>query len=153
MLLVVCDVKSQDTTGIKRGTIRVVKIDPEELQSNKSDSIEDNNLSKVFDSEAFYTGGKAKMQVYFAQNMIYPAIAKREKISGYVNVEFFVDKYGRVNYVQEKDYTNAIFINEAIRLVENMPNWTPAIIDGKPVASKVIVKVDFFLPLLDLYED
>ena len=144
---------SQDTTEVKRGTIRIAKIDSEEDKTSQIDSLEEDSVKKIYDREAFYVGGKAKMQVYLMQNMIYPDIAKREKIAGYVNVEFVVDEFGQINYVQEKDYSNAIFINEAIRLIENMPNWSPAMVNGSPVASKVVLKVEFFLPLLDVYED
>ncbi len=148
LTLGVFNLSSQDSLSSKRGTIRVVKTTESIVEV---DSLDIDSVSKLTenDHEAFFKGGKAKMQVYFFQNMKYPDIAKRERVSGEVWVKFVVDEFGNIGFVQPKSYSNAVFVNEAIRLIEEMPKWVPAVKNGNPLASEVDLKVEFFVPLMD----
>ena len=63
--------------------------------------------------------------------------------SGTVIVSFVIDEEGRVTQPKVSKGIAEAFDAEAIRLVKEMPRWTPMMKDGKPVASTYVVYVDF----------
>ena len=78
-------------------------------------------------------------------NFVYPTIAKEMGISEKIFVEFIIDKTGKV--------TNAIVVRgddkhlrqEALRLVNSIPNMIPAKQRGKPVKCNFTLPISFSL--------
>jgi TonB family protein len=77
----------------------------------------------------------------------YPAAAKKEKLEGRVTVEFVVGLDGLVSQAQVTDSTNDVF-NEAALAAVRRWTFTPALEEGKPVASGMTVPVVFELAQL-----
>jgi len=94
-----------------------------------------------------YVGGGKALAYFIRKNMQYPQEAKSAGISGAVTVEFLVLANGRVD--NAATIGNAIgygLEEEATRIVEKMPKWIPAELDGKKVPSKHQVIIRFELP-------
>ncbi len=72
----------------------------------------------------------------------YPGEAKKNKNEGEVVVEFVVEVDGHVSGAVAKKSSNAVFENAAVSAVSQ---WTfnPALEDGKPIASGMVVRVPF----------
>lgn len=88
-----------------------------------------------------FPGGDAALMKYLGSNIKYPAIAKDAGIQGTVFVTFVVDEKGDVKDVKVLRSLGGGTDEEAIRVVKNMPKWTPGKQRGKAV------KVQYNLPI------
>ncbi|MCK9398556.1 MAG: energy transducer TonB [Bacteroidales bacterium] len=88
-----------------------------------------------------YPGGEKALYDYLRQNLNYPVEAKKNGIQGSVYVIFIVDIDGYIKDIRVLRGIGGGCDKEAVRLIENMPRWKPAIQDGDPV------KVQFNIPI------
>lgn len=94
-----------------------------------------------------YVGGGKALAYFIRKTLQYPKEAKSAGISGAVTVEFLILANGHVD--NAATIGNAIgygLEEEATRIVEKMPKWIPAELDGKKVSSKHQVIIRFELP-------
>jgi TonB family protein len=95
----------------------------------------------VEEMPSFPNGEKAMLD-FIAENVKYPDHARKKNITGRVYISFIVDKDG---YVREPRILRGIgdgCDEEAIRVVQMMPQWNPGYLNGRPV------NVQFNLPIL-----
>jgi protein TonB len=95
----------------------------------------------VVESMPEFPGGPAKMMEYIAKNIKYPAMARESGIQGRVFVNFVVEPDGSVSNVKVLRGIGGGCDEEAVRVVESMPTWTPGRQRGKAV------RVSFNLPV------
>lgn len=96
------------------------------------------------DQQPQFPGGMDGMIEYFQSNLKYPEALKESKATGKVYVNFIVKADGSLTEVTILRSSNeALFDSEAIRLVSGMPNWKPAIKDGKKVAAEMQLPISF----------
>jgi periplasmic protein TonB len=125
---------------------------------NRTDSNPDSTQMKFPEVEqsATYPGGMGKLYKYFMKNMKYPESAKANLIEGKVFVEFVISEDGSIadetvralgkNEVNSSNVTDdPACAAEAIRLIQNCPNWIPATIKDKPVKQKLVLPISFKL--------
>jgi TonB family protein len=96
-------------------------------------SPQDGEVFTIVDQPPRFPGGFAAHQAYLAANLRYPEIARRAAVSGVVFVQFIVNEEGQILNPVVTRGVGAGLDEEALRLVSNMPRWTPAIRDGVPV--------------------
>ena len=92
-----------------------------------------------------YPGGKTALMDFLAEHLKYPIEALNEGITGSVVVEFTIEADG---YVTESKILAGLGYgcDEAVlQLIEEMPRWEPASINGKPVACQYDLPVRFSL--------
>jgi TonB family protein len=82
---------------------------------------------------------------YITKNLVYPSEAKKNKIEGRVFVSFIVEKDGSITNVKVLRGLGSGCDEEAIRIVEKMPNWTPGSNSGKPINVKFTLPIRFSL--------
>ncbi len=96
-----------------------------------------------------FPGGDSAMMTYLGSNIKYPESAKKDKVEGMVVVQFVVRKDGSItdahNIVSDKQTKNAELNMEALRVIRNMPKWTPGEKDGKKVDCEMVLPVKFKL--------
>ncbi len=92
-----------------------------------------------------FPGGEDAMKKYIQENLKYPAMAKENGIEGIVNVAFTVKADGSVGSIKIVRMIDPDLEQEAIRLVKNMPLWTPAEEGGAPVDATATVSIPFIL--------
>lgn len=92
-----------------------------------------------------FPGGEEALNKYITDNLKYPASAKEMGVEGIVNVGFIVNTDGTIGAIKIIRMVDPDLEQEAIRLVKNMPAWTPADKDGAPVAAPAEVAVPFVL--------
>lgn len=83
------------------------------------------------------------VEEYIADQMIYPADLLEKKVSGYALCEFTIDKEGVILRPHILRSTHAEFAEEALRIVKGMPNWSPALVGGKPSDSNYTLYIPF----------
>ncbi len=108
----------------------------------------DEIYSKV-DESAAYPDGHLGMMSYLRHNLVYPAEAKEKGITGRVCVDFVVSETGEITDVRiDRRVVNIVCQEceeEAVRLIESMPRWIPAVKNGYYVKSRHYEVVWFML--------
>ena len=110
-----------------------------------STSPKDENTFFIVEQMPEYPGGMSELMKYVARNIKYPADALREKTQGRVIVQFIVGKDGYTSDFKVMKSVSPSLDAEAIRVLANMPKWTPGMQRGKTVAVKYTVPVTFKL--------
>lgn len=105
------------------------------------EEVEEEQIFTIVEEMPSFPGGEAALMKYLGKNIKYPAIAKDAGIQGTVYVTFVVNEEGAVKDVQVLRSIGGGCDEEAIRVVESMPKWTPGKQRGKSV------KVQYNLPI------
>jgi TonB family protein len=90
-------------------------------------------------------GGITGLTNYMIQNLTYPAAAKDANVQGMVVVTFVVSADGKVEGVEILRGIGSGCDEEAVRVISNSGTWTPAKKEGKAVATKMTLPVQFKL--------
>ncbi|WP_341903101.1 energy transducer TonB [Fluviicola taffensis] len=96
---------------------------------------------------AVFFGGKDAMDKFIAKNLRYPESVEQGIVFGKVYVKFIVSETGEISAVEVLKGISGCpeCGEEAIRLVESMPNWIPGKQNGTTVKSYVGLPVKFEL--------
>ena len=104
--------------------------------------------NKIYDTPEVmpeYPGGMQAMMNFIGENVKYPEDAMEKNISGKVFVTFVVEKDGTVSEAKVVKGVCESIDNEALRVVNAMPKWTPGMMDGKNVRVKYTLPFTFKL--------
>jgi len=93
--------------------------------------------------EAEPVSGFPKLYEYLNHDIIYPKQLIRDSIQGVESVSFIIDESGKVDRITILHSLGKPFDEEAIRLLNAMPPWKPARLNGKTVASRVTLPLNF----------
>lgn len=88
-----------------------------------------------------FPGGMDSVYAYINKNNQW--YEKRKTVSGTVVVGFVVNEKGEISDIKILKKLYPTCDKEAVRLIENMPNWIPAIENGKPVAKRMVLPIRF----------
>jgi TonB family protein len=94
---------------------------------------------------AEFPGGQTALISFLAKAVVYPTDAKAQKIEGTVFTEFSISETGMVTDVHVKKGVHALLDAEAMRVIQSMPAWKPAVENGKPVKSTLVLPIKFKL--------
>lgn len=123
------------------------KVSVTEQKSNNTNMVADN--TGVYGSAEVmpaYPGGYNKMSDYFSSNIEYPQDATDNGIEGTVEVNFAVDEAGKLSNAKVISPKIGYGIEEeALRVVNKMPTWTPGRIKGKNVKTYYTLPIRFQL--------
>lgn len=135
-----------------------IEIDSFDNQTDSKDS-SDSDTSSIYiddepeegdivfkpDKEAQFPGGNEFLKSFLKKNVYYPQEAIEKGIEGRVVVSFVVDKHGHISNVEVVQSADPLLDAEAVRVVQSMPKWIPAEMDGKAVRSIFFLPVNFSL--------
>jgi periplasmic protein TonB len=92
-----------------------------------------------------FPGGETELYKYLQANIKYPPMARESGITGTVYVRFIVDKRGRISNVTLLRGIGGGCDEEAIRVVQGMPDWNPGKQNGMAVPVYFTLPVKFIL--------
>lgn len=92
-----------------------------------------------------FTGGKEEMYKYLSSNIVYPPDAFSKNIQGKVYIQFVVDKKGNITQPTVLKSVHPLLDQEAIRVISQMPPWTPGSNKGKVVKVRYTLPINFML--------
>lgn len=121
---------------------------PEPVKSeplNIPQPVNSNRVYDVVEQMPSFPGGISGLRTYLNQNIRYPAEAQENGVQGRVVVSFVVGKDGHISDVTVLRSVDPSLDKEAIRVVRNMPRWTPGKQGGEPVRVRYNVPVSFRL--------
>lgn len=107
--------------------------------------IDDNTIFTVVEIKPEFPGGRAALLKYLADNLRYPRLARELNIQGTVIIQFTVDRSGQIRDVTVARGIGGGCDEEAIRVVENMPAWTPGRQNNRPVNVRYSLPIRFEL--------
>lgn len=133
----------------------------------------DDKIYDVVEQMPQFPGGDAELMQFIARNIKYPKEAQEKGVQGRVLVQFIVEKDGSLSNAKvlenpKKSSANMVVVNammpekerqdaeghnagvqamrdEALRVVNAMPKWTPGKQDGKPVRCNFVIPVTYRL--------
>ncbi len=88
----------------------------------------------------------SKLIDYMIKEVKYPKIAKSKGVEGKVMVEFTVTEKGGVKDAKVLKGVSSELDAEALRVVKEMPQWTPGQSEGKKVSVSMVLPISFTLP-------
>ncbi|MEQ9468173.1 MAG: energy transducer TonB [Ekhidna sp.] len=109
---------------------------------------EEEKVDEIFvivEQEPKPQGGLEAFYNYLARELRYPPAATRLGISGTVYIQFVIEKDGTITNVKVAKGIGAGCDEEAIRVIENAPDWIPGKQRGVLVRVKKVIPIRFAL--------
>ena len=107
--------------------------------------VEETKIFTVVEQMPMYPGGDGALMGYLRDNIHYPTVAAENGVQGRVVVGFVVERDGSITDVKILRGVDPSLDREAMRVVKNMPKWTPGKQNGSAVRVKYQVPVSFRL--------
>jgi len=124
----------------------VVMDDEEKPFAGEKDSpAEETEVYDVAEQMPAFKGGNTALHKWLESNIEYPASAKKDGKEGNVILSFVVECDGTISNVQVVKSLDPALDKEAVRVLGNMPKWTPGMNNGKVVRVKFMLPVKFRL--------
>lgn len=117
----------------------------EEIAQPEPPKEEENKVFDVVEEQPSFPGGQGALMQWLRDNIKYPVIAAENGIEGRVIVQFVVSKSGSISNVNVVRGVDPSLDKEAVRVVSNMPNWTPGKQNGTTVNVRFTLPVTFKL--------
>jgi TonB family protein len=92
-----------------------------------------------------FPGGVSALLEFLSTNVRYPKDAYEACVQGRVIVTFVVEKDGSISEAKVVKPVYPSLDEEALRVVNGMPNWEPGKVAGEPVRVKYTIPIAFKL--------
>ncbi len=93
-----------------------------------------------------FPGELEAMMQYLVDNIKYPEKVRRAGIEGKIVIRFFINTDGSLeDFAVIKSSGNDLLDAEALRVAKAMPDWKPALFEGKPVKLRMTLPIVFKL--------
>ena len=119
----------------------------------KEGTNEENKIYDVVEQMPQYPGGKDKLTQYLAMSIRYPKEAEMAGMQGRVIGSFIVEKDGSLTGARIEKSVDKSLDAEALRIINEMPKWTPGMQDGEPVRVKCLVPITFRVSGTEVKDD
>ena len=117
----------------------------EEIAQPEPPKEEENKVFDVVEEQPSFPGGQGALMQWLRDYIKYPVIAAENGIEGRVIVQFVVSKTGSISDVRVARGVDPSLDKEAVRVVSNMPKWTPGKQNGTTVNVRYTLPVTFKL--------
>jgi len=112
-------------------------------QVAKNPSQDKNNEGVLVEQMPEYPGGSKALMEYISKSVRYPTSAMAKGIEGRVICSCIVNEEGRVTDVKVVASVDPDLDKEAIRVIENMPDWIPGKQNGKGTPVRFTIPILF----------
>ena len=152
----------------------VIPIDSAVCDTEIKDTLNNDPIVEFPEVMAEFPGGMSEMFAWMSKNVHYPELAQNYKVQGRVLVRFEVERDGRLSNIkivkgmgdageiittaykaqdetpeeiskENLDKARIALQDEAVRVVESMPNWKPATVGGHPARVRFTLPISFRL--------
>ena len=96
---------------------------------------------------------EGKMLKYVYSNIIYPKVAKENKLEGRVIAQFVVDKDGSIINIKVLHDVGGGCGDEVTRVLKTMPKWIPGKQRGKPIKVQYTLPISFKMDKKEVVEE
>ncbi len=140
------DISNKDVAG--DGDAPPIDIDPTEFKNvivSHAQPEEEPLESYAVNKLPSFPGGDRDLMAYLAKNIDYPTLAKEANIEGVVVLGFVVGKDGSIKDINIMKDIGGGCGKEALRVVREMPRWSPGEANGHAVKVRFTLPVRFKL--------
>jgi len=123
----------------------IVTITKADQSTTKSDVVNEETVFTVVEDMPQFPGGDKALMTWISKNVKYPEIAQKNGIEGRVYIGFVVNKNGLVDRVKLMRGASPSLDTEALRVVNEMPTWTPGKQRGEAVSVAYTIPINFAL--------
>lgn len=109
-------------------------------------SFGDNEIFDVVENAPRFDGGMEAWNNFLQENLSYPESARLNKAEGVVYVVFVINKEGKVENPEILRGVGHGLDEEALRVVNESPDWIPGLQSGQKVNVRMRLPVKFKLP-------
>lgn len=110
----------------------------------KEEVIEDDQPFLIAETMPSFQGGDLnKFRAWVQQNIRFPQIALENGIQGRVVLSFVIEKDGRLTNIQVLQTPDRSLSDEAIRVLQQSPKWSPGKQRNQPVRVRYTLPVEF----------
>lgn len=142
------DTKSEMNLKTQDASPSSVYVDIQECEECETEEADTSQVFMVIEQQPEFPGGEEAMFEYLRSNLQYPEKCKENKIQGRVLVAFVINKDGKIvepEVVKSAGPEGVELDVEALRVVSEMPAWTPGKQMGKAVRVRYTIPVVFKL--------
>lgn len=118
---------------------------PEEIMEASGELTTEEEVFFIVEEMPEFPGGEEALRNFIAQHIDYPDIAQENGIQGKVYVTFVVSPDGSVKNAKIARGVDPVLDQEALRVVNTMPRWSPGKQRGKAVNVAYTVPISFKL--------
>ena len=93
--------------------------------------------------EPQFPGGEEAMMKYIQDNIKYPDAAIAQNLQGIVYVQFIVYSDGKHAATKVVRGAHQLLDDEAVRVINQMPDWTPGEVQGEKVNVRYTLPIHF----------
>lgn len=136
MFGIICAVNAQNTDS---------------LHTQTDSSLTQKKTYDFLDQMPEFPGGFKALFDFMYTNLQYPSEAIKKEIEGVVYVKFIVDEFGNVSNPVVVRSIGGGCDEEAVRIINLMPQWNPGAENGKPAAVWYTLPVKF--TIVDTFEE
>jgi len=115
--------------------------------------IGEEDIYKEVEKAPQFKGGQSELINFIVTNIQYPEKARDKGISGTVYISYVVEKSGEITNAKVKRGIGGGCDEEALRIVNLMPNWDPGENKGKAVRVAMVLPFKFNLEESDKKSD
>ncbi len=127
----------------KKTNTSQAKVSPKKKTQNSALPLDGNNTVPSPFTEAEPVDGYPALYAYFDQELKYPISVARDSVEGIVTVSFAINQDGKPRLIKIENSLGELFDKECQRVIESMPIWKPATINGKPIATRLSIPLTF----------
>lgn len=105
----------------------------------------EDSVYTIVDQKAEFIGGDRELFKFISSRVKYPALAREKNTEGKVVIGFLINVDGSLEDIKVLEGIGNGCDEEALKLINTMPPWKPAIVNGKPVRSRHTLPISFKL--------
>ena len=140
------DVKDKQISAITQegNTTNEIIVEPGNDKGVVAEPEKDQIFTAV-EIQAAFPGGFDALSKFLGKNIKYPKAAQRANVKGKVFLSFVVNSQGKISDIKVLKGVGFGCDEEAIRVVQSMPSWTPGKQGGRSVSSRFTLPISFTL--------
>ena len=119
-----------------------VKYTPVEVEEEE---VEEEQIFQIVEEAASFPGGIGECMKWLGKNIKYPTISQEYGVQGRVIVQFVINRDGSIVDAKVVRGVDPYLDKEALRVVNQMPKWSPGKQRGKAVRCQFTLPVQFRL--------
>lgn len=128
--------KNENLQATKEREIVEIKVVTNEVQ----------DVFTVVEKMPEFPGGEVELMNFLKTNVKYPAESAKNGKQGRVMLGFIIETDGSISNIESLSTDiDPLLVNEAIRIVQAMPKWTPGKQRGQAVRVKYVLPITFRL--------
>jgi TonB family protein len=126
----------------------IIQTTADSLPQNSKQGFEKSDKDQIYtvvEKMPQYPGGENELLSYIGHNIKYPVEAQQKGIQGTSIIRFVVNKFGKVENAVVARGIDHDCDNEALRIVNSLPDWIPGEQNGKKVSVYYVMPITFRL--------